>query len=83
MKSKLTRSNIARWSLFGLRAGMGLAIVNFLIFFGNPAIREPVYGLLSRFMEPLLLGVPAGVGALSLLVWMVCLLWKDDSGART
>lgn len=79
MKSNLTHSILTRWSRFGLTIGLSLTVLDFFVFFGIPPIREPVRVWLGRAMEPLLLGVPAGIGAVSLLAWVVSFFWRDNS----
>ena len=81
MELNLTRSMLARWSRFGLTVGLSMTVLDFFVFFGIPPIREPVRAWLGRLMEPLLLGVPAGIGAASLLAWTVSFFWRDTAEA--
>ena len=74
MEPKITRRVLMRWLLTGLKWGLVWTVLDFFIFFGVPSIREPVQGALGLLMEPLLLGVPAGVAGVSLLAWVICYL---------
>ena len=79
MKPRIIGPVLRRWLLIGLKVGLAWSVFDFFVFFGVPSIREPVRGSLGLLMEPLLLGVPAGVAGVSLLAWALSFLWKDNS----
>lgn len=78
MRPKITRPTLKRWSLFGLKVGLSLTIINFFVFFGLDAIREPTRELLGHGMK-LLVTVPIVVSGLSLLAWIACFFWEYNS----
>ncbi len=82
VKPKVTGFVLRRWLATGLKVGLVWTVLDFFVFFAVPEIREPTRELLGRAMEPVLLALPAAVAGLSLLGWMLSLLWRDGSDRR-